>query len=248
MKAIRAISVDDEDSARDVLAYLLQKYCPDVTLVAQCRHLAEAAPIIAAERPDVVFLDIEMPDYAGYEIGKFFKEINFAIIFITAYDQYALRAFELAALDYLLKPIEIDRLIASVQRVRKANDPELLQTRLSVMEDNLLHKEVNNIIVVNNSIQCIVPVDTIIAIEAQESYSYIHTTSQRHTVSKNLKHFEMLFENSIKLFRIHKSWIINVNFVERYSKLDGLVYLKNGMNTKLSRYKKKAFEALIYNV
>jgi two-component system LytT family response regulator len=110
---IKAIIVDDEESARDVLQNLLLLFCPNVEVVAKCENVLKAVDAINKEQPDLVFLDIEMPNYAGYEIVNFFDKINFEIIFVTAYDQYAVRAFEVAAIDYLLKPIDIDRLKAS---------------------------------------------------------------------------------------------------------------------------------------
>ncbi|MGL4597265.1 MAG: LytR/AlgR family response regulator transcription factor, partial [Bacteroidia bacterium] len=100
MNRIRAILVDDEESARDVLQNLLLRFCPEVELIAKCENILEAVELIKKEEPDLVFLDIEMPNYAGYEIVSFFEKINFQIIFITAYDQYAIRAFEIAAIDY----------------------------------------------------------------------------------------------------------------------------------------------------
>src|SRR6478735_3401789 len=119
MNTIRAILVDDEESARDVLQNLLQRFCPEVTLVAKCENVMLAVDVIKKEKPDLVFLDIQMPNYAGYEIVKFFDKVDFEIVFITAYDQYAIRAFEIAAIDYLLKPIDIDRLKLAVKRVKQ---------------------------------------------------------------------------------------------------------------------------------
>ena len=119
MKKIRAILVDDEESARDVLENLLKRFCPEVELLAKCTNVEQAVASIRELQPDLVFLDIEMPNYAGYEIVKFFPEINFELIFVTAYDKYAIRAFEVSAVDYLLKPIDIDRLKNAVSRVMK---------------------------------------------------------------------------------------------------------------------------------
>ena len=101
MKKIRAILVDDEEGARDVLENLLLRFCPDVELIAKCENVLKAVDVINKEQTDLVFLDIEMPNYSGFEIVTFFKDINFEIIFVTAYDQYALEAFKVNSIHYL---------------------------------------------------------------------------------------------------------------------------------------------------
>ncbi len=106
MEKLKAIITDDEQSAQEVLETLLLKYCPNIEIVAICNNLTETVDAIRMNKPDVVFLDIEMPEYAGYEIVNFFDKIDFHIVFVTAYHQYAVKAFEISALDYLLKPIE----------------------------------------------------------------------------------------------------------------------------------------------
>jgi two-component system, LytTR family, response regulator len=245
MNKIRAILVDDEESARDVLENLLARFCPEVTLVAKCENVAQAVELIKKESPDLVFLDIEMPNYAGYEIVNFFDKVNFEIIFVTAYDQYAIRAFEIAAIDYLLKPIDIDRLKHSVKRVKQQLNTAEQSQRLSLLGNTLETKQVKNIIVHDKGHQYIVAVEDIIAIEALESYCSIHTKDKKHTVSKNLKHFETVLEKLPKFIRVHKSWIINKQCIKNYSKTELSIYLINGLVAKLSKYKKAEFESSI---
>ena len=143
-----------------------------------------------------------MPNYAGYEIVNFFKEINFEIIFITAYDQYAIRAFQIAAIDYLLKPIDIDRLKNAVARVNAHKNIEHQSKRMSLLSNTLQGNEPTNIVITDKGIQQIIPIDSIIAMEAQESYCCIHTTSQKIVASKNLKHFEVVFERLPQFIRV----------------------------------------------
>ena len=107
---MRSIIVDDEESARDVLSALLHRYHSEIEVIDKCTNVEEAVSSIKKYNPELIFLDIEMPRFAGYEILNFFENVDFKIIFVTAYDQYAIKAFELAALDYLLKPIDPDRL------------------------------------------------------------------------------------------------------------------------------------------
>lgn len=245
MNKIKAILVDDEESARDVLENLLMRFCPEVSLIAKCENVPQAVELIKKENPDLVFLDIEMPNYAGYEIINFFDKVNFEIVFITAYDQYAIRAFEIAAIDYLLKPIDIERLKLAVNRVKLRQNLELQSQRLSVLSTTLETKQIKNIVVTDKGNQNILAIESIMAIEAMESYCTIHTTDKKHIVSKNLKHFETVFENLPNFLRVHKSWIINKEFIKQYSKSELSIYLTNGLIAKLSKYKKADFETAI---
>ena len=245
MNKLRAILVDDEESARDVLQNLLLRFCPDVELIAKCENVLEAVDVINKEHPDLVFLDIEMPNYAGYEIANFFKEINFEIIFVTAYDQYAIRAFEIAAIDYLLKPVDIERLKLSIARVKTQRNTEQQAQRLALLSNTLESKQLKNIVVSDKGQQNIIPIESIIAIEAQESYCIIHTTEKKIVASKNLKHFETVLESLPQFIRVHKSWMVNKEHIKNYSKSDLSIQLSNGVTTKLSKYKKAEFEATI---
>jgi len=245
MNKIKAILVDDEAAARDVLENLLKRFCPDINLVDKCSNVLEAVESIKLNQPNVVFLDIEMPNYAGFEIVKFFESVQFEIIFVTAYDKYAIRAFEIAAIDYLLKPIDIERLRESIAKLQTVVDFKHQAERLSLLSSTLETKLIKNISITERGIQHIIPINSIIAIEAQESYCYIHTDTKKYMVSKNLKSYETMFESLSHFVRVHKSWIINLNHMVNYSKSDLVINLTNGIVAKLSKYKKAEFEALI---
>lgn len=245
MNKLRAILIDDEESARDVLENLLLRFCPDVELLCKCENLTKAIDAINHFQPDIVFSDIEMPNYAGYEIVNFFKEINFELIFVTAYDQYAIRAFEVAAMDYLLKPIDIERLKSSVKRVQEKRNTAQQNERLSLLSNTLESKQLKNLIVSDKGQQHIIAISTIIAIEAQESYCTLYTEHKKYIASKNLKHFETILEELPRFFRVHKSWLVNLDAIQHYSKSDLSIQLSNGLVTKLSKYKKTEFETLL---
>jgi two-component system, LytTR family, response regulator len=247
MEKIRAILVDDEESARDVLQNLLLRFCPEVELLAKCNDVLQAVEVIKEQEPDLVFLDIEMPNYAGYELVNFFEDIPFEIIFVTAYDQYAIRAFELAAIDYLLKPVDIARLKSAVARARQQFDMKQQAQRLQLLSATLETKQVKNIIVSDKGYQQAVAFDDIIAIEAQESYCILHTSEKRFVASKNLKHFETLLESLPRFIRVHKSWIINRDHIVHYSRTELSIHLTGGLQAKLSKYKKTEFEAAMVN-
>ncbi|MBI3134711.1 MAG: response regulator transcription factor [Bacteroidetes bacterium] len=244
MEKIRAIIVDDEESARDVLQNLLLRFCPAVELICKCENLVQAVEQIKKHKPDLVFLDIEMPQYAGYEIVRFFDDVYFEMIFVTAYDNHAIRAFEVAAVDYLLKPIDIERLKNSILRVSKKISKGNAG-QLSILSQVLESKSVKNIVITDKGEQYIVPVETIIAIEAQESYCQIYTSSKKYLVSKNLKHFETILEGNKQFFRTHKSWVINSKHMLHYSKSNFTIALTNNIIARLSKYKKEEFEKAI---
>jgi two-component system, LytTR family, response regulator len=245
MIKLKVILVDDEESARDVLENLLIRFCPDVEILGKYNNVESAVEAIHILKPDLVFLDIEMPKYAGYEIVNFFEKVDFDIVFVTAYDKYAIRAFEISAVDYLLKPIDIERLQNSVQ---KGIDRVLVKDnldRFKVLSQAMESKEITSIVISDKGFQNTIKLNALIAIEAQESYCTIYCTEKKYTVSRNLKYFENLLSENNRFFRVHKSWIINIDFLENYSKSLLEIRLKNGMTTKLSKYKKAEFEEVI---
>lgn len=235
--------VDDEESARDVLGNLLSRFCPEVELLDKCTNVLQAVESIKLNKPNLVFLDIEMPNYAGFEIIRFFEKIDFEIIFVTAYDKYALRAFEISAVDYLLKPVDIDRLKLAVSKVKTTIDLKAAGERMSLLRETMETNEIRNIVVSDKGYQHVIPIAEIIAIEAQESYSSIYTKTKKYTASKNLKHFERIFSETPNFMRVHKSWIINKNCIVNYSKTELFINLEQGIIAKLSKYKKAEFES-----
>ncbi|OFZ63519.1 MAG: hypothetical protein A3D92_20915 [Bacteroidetes bacterium RIFCSPHIGHO2_02_FULL_44_7] len=242
---MKAILVDDEESARDVLENLLKRFCPNVELLAKCSNVEQAVEAIHTHKPQLVFLDIEMPNYAGFEIVRFFDHIDFEIIFVTAYDQYAIRAFEVSAVDYLLKPIDIDRLKIAVSKVETTIDHKDAAQRMALLSSTLEREELKSILLNDKGYQYVVDLDEIIAIEAQESYSTLYTLSKRYTASKNLKHFERLLCDAPNFIRVHKSWMVNKTHILNYSRSDLTINLAGDIQAKLSKYKKEEFEAAI---
>lgn len=242
IRNLKALIVDDEERARDVLAHLLGKHFPDLQIIDQCKDVEEAVLCIQTNKPDVVFLDIEMPRYAGYELVEFFETIDFEIIFITAYDNYAIKAFELAAIDYLLKPIEIKRLKEAVLKLEDKVGRKRMEENYHLLIENLKNDKIEKIIIPHNREQKVLYLSEIIAIEAQESYSIFHCLGKaKYMVSKNLKYFESILEES-SFYRSHKSWLINTEKIKAYSKQKLEISLEEELTTKLSKYKKLEFE------
>lgn len=245
MNKIKAILVDDEESARDVLENLLLRFCPNVELLSKCTNLEEAVEAIHIHQPNVVFMDIEMPNYRGYELVNFFTDINFEIIFVTAYDHYAIKAFEVSAIDYLLKPIEIDRLKEAVARVSSKFEKQENTEKIAHLKETLKNETLQSILIRKNGNQYVVLLKDIIAIEAKESYSCIQTTTDKYIMSKNLKHLERMLEENSNFIRVHKSWIINIDYIQSYSKSDLIIKLESDICARLSKYKKVELETLL---
>jgi two-component system LytT family response regulator len=242
---IKAIIVDDEESARSVLSNLITRFCPQIEITTTCKNVIEAVDAIKKYKPEVIFLDIGMPNYAGYEIVSFFEEIKFEIIFVTAYDQYAIKAFEISAVDYLLKPVEIVRLKESVQKLFSKVELKNNQERYKALTENLKTNGISKLIVRNSKGQSIINTSDIIAIEAQEAYSCIYTEKEKYLMSKNLKYYEILFDKKKTFFRTHKSWIINIEHIITFSKTKLEIHLSKNITAKLSKYRKPEFEILL---
>jgi two-component system LytT family response regulator len=242
-KTFNAILVDDEDSARNILSNLLLNFCPQINIVDKCEDVEQAVESIKKNKPDLVFLDIEMPNYAGYEITSFFETIDFEIIFITAYGHYAIKAFQVSAVDYLLKPIDINRLQEAVDKFISKTETKNASLNYQVLIESLKDDTIKKIIVPYQGDQKILLLKNIIAIEASESYSYIYTNdNNKYIVSKNLKHFETLFSTNSNFMRTHKSWIVNLDYLKEFSKSKLIIELENNIQAKLSKYKKSQFE------
>lgn len=246
MEKLKAIITDDEHSAQEVLETLLLNYCSNIEVVAICSNLPDTVDAIKKYNPHVVFLDIEMPEYAGYEIVNYFDKIDFHIVFVTAYHQYAVKAFEISALDYLLKPIEIDRLKKTVERLTMVSDHRSNSNRYNMFKESLDYKQSQKVIIKVKGDQRVLDTKTIIAIEAQEAYSCIYTVEgERYLVSKNLKYFQTLLEDNADFFRTHKSWIINRKKLVSFSKSKLEINMENEIKAKLSKYKAADFEVFL---
>lgn len=241
-----AVIIDDELRAREVLNNLLIQHCPNIEVLALCEDAISGVEAIKQCKPDIVFLDVKMPDYNGYEIIDFFEEINFKIIFITAYDKYALKAFEVSATDYLLKPIEVERLKAAVSKVNNQITDTQDLTQLKRLAQNL--KESNQkYMYVDRGFTHFFMIADIIAVEAQRSYSTFKLSNGKQvTVSKNIKTVDIELSEFPNFLRTHRSWIVNLNNVKSYSKTVMHIVLKDDIIARLSRPYKPKFEAAVY--
>lgn len=246
MNNLKAIIVDDELSARNVLSNLLALAHPEINIVDKCSSVPEAVMSIRSLKPDVVFLDVEMPQFSGYEIVNFFDEVDFQIVFVTAYDKYAIKAFEVNAIDYLLKPVERKRLGQTVEKIKKkataqkklVNYKEFLDKHSQKINKSLFFSE-------KTGEHKKVKIAEISAIFAKGAYSEVHLTDgTKMVVSKNIGAIEEDLNDDELFFRTHKSYIINVSEILMVNKSNETIQLKNGLVCKLSRFKKTKFQEL----
>ena len=190
MDKIKVLLVDDEDRAINSLQTLLNEYFPEVEILGTARNVPEAVLKINELRPELLFLDIEMPEYNGFELLKFFRDIDFSIIFVTAYSEYALKAFEVSAVDYILKPLELDALRKAVEKYTGKKEILHERERYETLKSNLEHAQVDRIALPLSDGLEFIKVAEIVALEADGAYTYVNTEDNRRMlVSKKLKFF-----------------------------------------------------------
>jgi len=241
---LKAILIDDEEGARITLSALLTEYCPQIEMVGTCSNVPEGVLAINKHNPDVVFLDIEMPEYNGFELLDFFKEIQFEIIFVTAYSQYAIKAFEVSAIDYLLKPVEIDALIAAVEKVAEKSHQSNIMQRLDLMKSTYNGEAIRKIALPMNDGLLFVDINDIILFEADRAYTHVFIQNgSKITVSKPMRTFEEILSQRNTIFRPHRSYLINLNYMKKYNRGESIIVMENGMNVVVSREKKNEFES-----
>ena len=239
---LTAIIIDDEQKGRIALKQKLKDYCPDVQLTGEAEDGDEGIKQIEKYRPDIVFLDIEMPRMDGFEMLRQLPEKKFHLIFTTAYDQYAIKAIKYSAMDYLLKPIDIEELRLAVSKVNDQMHPQT-EKKLVLLEQNLKNKNAFNKIAIHTLEGLLFfNISDIIHLEAKSNYTLIYFSNQHKlTASRTLKEFEDLLPDDI-FFRPHHSHLINLNYIKRYIKGDGgQIEMQNGNYVDVSRRKKEEF-------
>ena len=241
---LTAIIIDDETSSRNALRQKLHNHCPEVTIIAECENGEEGIESIEQKKPDIVFLDVEMPRMNGFTMLQQLKNKNFEVIFITAYDHYAIKAIKFSALDYLVKPVEVEDLKTAVEKVSIKRKQPPGNSRVELLLQNLLDEKKEHQRIAISSMEGLqfVVTDDIIYMEANSNYTTFFLTGNRKvTATKTLKDFEELLPASI-FIRIHHSYLINKNGVEKYIKGDGgQVLMKNGVTLDVARRKKEEF-------
>lgn len=247
MVKIKAILIDDEQGAIDVLTNLLERSAQKIEIIGVANNLQDGVLKIKDLKPNVVFLDVQMPHYAGYEIVSFIEKIDFEIIFVTAYNQFAIKAFELNALDYLVKPVDREKLTLALQKTEgKLNQKKDLIDYKNLLK-NIKDKEHSQIVLPELGNRRIISLDNIVAIKADGAYSLIYIKDKNEIVSsKNLKYFESMLSIKSCFYRSHRGWIINLNYLDMLNKTEQTVILANGLlKAKISRIKVADLEKVL---
>jgi len=241
---LTAIIIDDETNSRNALRQKITKHCNNVMIIADCENGEEGIEKIETQKPDIIFLDIEMPRMNGFTMLQQIKNKNFEVIFITAYDHYAIKAIKFSALDYLLKPVEVEDLKAAVEKVTQKRKQMDGNKRVELLVQNFLEEKTAHQRIAISSMEGLqfVTTDDIIYLEANSNYTSFYLADNRKiTATKTLKDFEEILPASM-FIRIHHSYLINKNGIEKYIKGEGgQVVMKNGVTLDVARRKKEEF-------
>ena len=244
---LKIVIIDDETDARSSLRSLINTYCPDLKIVGEAHSVSSGVALIRQVQPQLVLLDIKMSDGTGFHLLDKFSQPSFRVIFITAYDDFALKAFKYNAIDYILKPIDTDELIKTIDNASQF-----------IAKDVAYHEQVNNLI--ENTKQgafekLVLPaseglhfikLEDIIYLQSEGNYTQFHTQQgEKILVSKTIKSYEEILPPHI-FYRIHQSYVINITYVKKYLKEDGgYALLESGVKVPISRRKKEGFLELL---
>lgn len=241
---MKAIIIDDEKHCREVLATLLKKHCPDVEIIADCSNGREALEVIAKSKPGIVFLDIEMPGMNGFEFLEACPSKDFAIIFTTAYNEYAIKAIKHSALDYLLKPVDKEELVNAIDKAKQqttGKTPDRVEQLLSSLH---LKKEPKRFGVPAAEGLIMLNSEDILYCESDGPYCTFHFTNNSKPLltSRTLKEAEEVLLSCGGFFRVHNSFLINMRFIQKYIRGEGgEVIMSNGKSIPVSRSRKQDF-------
>jgi len=239
---MKAVLIDDEIRALTSLRTLLNKWCPEVEVVAECQTAFEAFNKITLMDPQIIFMDINMPDKNGFDLLREFPKPEFEVIFVTAYDDFMMQAFRFSAIDYILKPIDVQILIDAVNRAaykikhKITNIPlHALMTNIKSLED----KSQLKLCIYSTKGFDVVNLEDIVYCSSDSNYTNFYFTNRKMICSSRALHdYEELLKNQ-RFFRIHKSYLVNLDHIDRYVKGEGgTLIMKNGVELEVSRRRK----------
>jgi len=237
---IKALLIDDEEKCRKDLRRLLEQYCKDVSVIGEVSSIETAINSLQTDLPDLLFLDIEMGDGSGFHLLNYNAKHPFQVIFVTAHTHYALKAFRYAAVDYLLKPIDVDDLVAAVGKLKQVS--QVSEKPQAVDHDQYLELRVTDGILY-------VHFNDIIRLEAEGSYTIVYLASnEKHYLSYHIGYFEERLPGA-RFFRVHKSHLVNLRHVKKFVRTDGYhVEMSDGSKAEVSRRHKNEFLQMLNDV
>jgi two-component system LytT family response regulator len=234
---IRTVIADDENPARESLRQLLQAF-EAIKIVAECKNGFEVIQTVREKKPDLLFLDIQMPKLDGFDVLELLGDEAPVVIFVTAYDEFALRAFDTFAVDYLLKPVKPERLATALERAEERFRLSQLERYIQLTRNHqTAQRPIQRICVREQTVVQIIPVTEIICIEAQEDYINIISVKGEYLKNDQLSRIEALLDEGV-FCRIHRSYLININFLDRIESLTKdrrIAVLKNKKKLPISR-------------
>ena len=245
MTKLKAIIIDDSPQARKLLLMMLEEHVNDLEVIGEAEQAVQGLALIKEHHPDVVFLDIEMPGKSGIQLAEqlLIEKINPAIVFTTAYNDYALNAFRLSAIDYLLKPINENHLEEAIEKIKKLHPKAEEEKKLKNFIDNYEENLPKTLSVPSTSGYIFIKINEIQYIKADGSYTHIYTVSEKTiTVSKNLKYFETALEGYPQFARVHRSYLINIFQMKKFDKHNrGEIVMNDGVLIDLARDRRDEF-------
>ncbi len=248
---LKAIIIDDIESIRKENSNIIKSNCPNITIIGEADSVASGISLINHLTPDLVFLDVEMPDGSGFDLLQKLKPISFKVIFVTGYEDFAIKAFRFSAIDYLLKPLNSKELIEAVAKVEDSLNKEIFDTKLNNLFANLERpNNLKKLILKTSDKIYSVNIQDIVHCESDKNYTTFHfINSPKLLVSTNLKEYELLLTPH-NFFRSHKSHLINMTFFDHYIKSDGgnTIVMKNKTKVPLSIRKKDDFFDLLERI
>jgi two-component system, LytTR family, response regulator len=240
------VIIDDEPDAVEFIASIIGEYCPGLEVCGKAHNVKEGVSLINEIKPELVFLDVEMPNGTGFDLLTHFPQKDFDVVFITAFNHYAIKAIKFSAVDYILKPININEFIEAVNRVVQKRSSNIMtgNENFEALLENLRTSHPTRLVIPTSDGREYLNPNNIIRIEADRSYSWFFISDKRKIlVSKHLKEFQDLL-NDRNFFRPHNSHLINLDFVKKYVRHDGgYIEMTDGSQIPVSRNRKDLFLA-----
>lgn len=236
----RAVIIDDEINSRDSIRQMLLLYCNDITIVGEAEGVNSGIDCINECKPDIVFLDIKMPDGSGFDLLKRIGKIDFRVIFVTAFEEYAIKAFRFNAIDYITKPIDPDELRQAVEKAAKYGKNDNSEETIRMLLETINRPIQNHRKIILRTLNTIhvIEIDQIIRCESDRNYTAFHILGEEKLlISRTLKDFDELLEE-YGFFRVHNSHMINLNFVRKFQRDELLCILTDGTTIPVA-YRKR---------
>jgi two-component system LytT family response regulator len=242
----KVLIIDDENRTRDLISKMIQSFNLNLRVFSLGENVQTAIQAIEKVQPDIVFLDIQMPDGTGFDVLKSLKDKKFEVIFITAHEEYAITAIKFSALDYLLKPVDPEELRNATEKALKTIEIKEQESQFEALQNNILPNSKKRLVLKTHESVFVVELEQIIRCEADKNYTtFFLTGGKKIVVSKTLKEYEILL-SAYNFLRVQQSHLINLDFIERYDKANGgIVVMKDGAEVPLSHAKREQFFNLL---